>query len=116
MAWAIPVRAMRSAFCLGQGPDLGGLLHRALVFGLALVGLDGDAQLRFGDVALLFGAGLGLAQLALLAGGRLLAVVGFDLLDRDLARAQLVQDDLDLLVVRRWWSGVPISTSSSSRL
>ena len=61
------------------------------------------------------GAGLGLAQFTFLACGSLLAIVGFDLFDRDLARAKLVQDDLDLLVAR-WWVGVPIRTSSSSRL
>ena len=35
---------------LSQGPDLGGLLDGALEFGLALVALHGDAQLRFGDL------------------------------------------------------------------
>ena len=59
---------------LGQGADLGGLLQGALVFGLTLVGLDGDAQFGLGDVALLFGAGLRFAQFAFLAGRSLLAV------------------------------------------
>ena len=67
IAWAIPVRAIFLGFRLGQGADLGGLLQGALVLSLTLVGLDGDAQLGFGDAALLFGPGLGLAQFALLA-------------------------------------------------
>ena len=50
---------------------------------------------------LLLGAGLGLAQFAFLDGRLLLAPVGLDLLDGDLARAQLDQDGLDLRVARR---------------
>ena len=53
-------------------------------------------ELGLGDERLLLGARLGLAQLALLDRGLLLARVGLDLLLGDLARAQLGQDLLDL--------------------
>ena len=61
-------------------------------------------------------ARLGLAQLALLDRGLLLARVGLDLLLGDLPRAQLGQDLLDRARRPAPRVGVPISTSSSSRL
>ena len=79
-------------FCLCQCSDLSSLLHGTLVFSFALVGLHGDAQLRFGNIALLFGTRFSLTQLALFGGCGLLAGVGLDLLHGDLALAELGQD------------------------
>ena len=62
--------------------------------------LDVDRQLGLGDERLLLGARLRLAQLPLLHRGLLLPRVGLDLLLRDLARAQLRQDRLDLAASR----------------
>src|SRR5262249_4394245 len=76
--------------------DLRRLLLGAGEVGLALVGLDRDRELRLREHGLLLGARLRLAQLALLDGGLLLAVVGLDLLESDLTRAELCQDLLDL--------------------
>ena len=67
-----------------QGRDLRSLLLGTRQVGAALIGLDRDRQLRLGDRLLLTRAGLGLPQLALLDGGRLLTAVGLDLLEGDL--------------------------------
>ena len=56
-----------------------------------------------------------LAQFALFDRSFLLAGIGFDLLLGNLPRAQLGEDIFDLHITRRC-CGVPISTSSSSRL
>jgi len=77
------------------------LLDGAGVIGLALVGEHRDAHLGLGHVALLVGARLGFAQFAFFLRGNLLALEGFDLLHRDLARAQLVEDDFHILILTR---------------
>ena len=89
LGFALAEHARLLGLGLGQRLNLRGLLLSARVVGLALVRLDRDRDLGLGEQRLLLGARLGLAQLALLRGGPLLARVGLDLLLGDLARAEL---------------------------
>ena len=91
MASAAPAALWRAssadliAFCTAALPWFSAIAHR---------------QFRFGDRGLLGGAGFGFAQDPFLLGRRFLGAVGFQLLARDLALAQLAQDGFDLGVAR----------------
>ena len=88
-------------FRFGQGADLGSLLNGALVFGLALVGLNIDIQLGLGHFGLHMGSALGLAQFAFLDSGLFLATIGFHLFRCDLPGTQLCQDGFNLRIILR---------------
>ena len=84
---------------LGQGADLCGLLHCPGKVSLTLVGENRNAHFRFGDIALLIGAGLSFTQLAFFIGRNLLALEGLDLFNSNLAGTQLVKNDLHVAIL-----------------